>query len=75
MQHFLNFLPAPHGQGSFRPTDSWEKLPASAFALTPGHAPNIVRIAISAPLMQNLERGHLTIRTLLVSSPSDAAME
>jgi DNA-binding transcriptional MocR family regulator len=49
--------------------------PASAFALTPGHAPNAVRIAISAPLMQNLERGLLTIRTLLASSASDAAIE
>jgi DNA-binding transcriptional MocR family regulator len=49
--------------------------PASAFALTPGHAPNAVRIAISAPPMQKLERGLLTIRTLLASSPSDAAME
>ena len=29
MQHFLNFLAEPHGQGSFRPTDGWEALSAA----------------------------------------------
>src|SRR5215510_4637693 len=25
-QHFLNFLPEPHGKGSFWPTDCWKRL-------------------------------------------------
>ena len=49
--------------------------PASAFAVTPGHAPNAVRIAISAPPLEGLEHGLQTIRSLLAASPHDAPME
>jgi DNA-binding transcriptional MocR family regulator len=49
--------------------------PASAFAVTPGHAPNAVRIAISAPPLKDLEHGLRTIRSLAASSPYDAPME
>jgi DNA-binding transcriptional MocR family regulator len=49
--------------------------PASAFAVTPGHAPNAVRIAISAPPLKDLEHGLRTIRSLSDSSPYDAPME
>jgi DNA-binding transcriptional MocR family regulator len=49
--------------------------PASAFAVTPGHAPNAVRIAISAPPLKALEHGLRTIKSLLASSPYDAPME
>jgi DNA-binding transcriptional MocR family regulator len=49
--------------------------PASAFAVTPGHAPNAVRIAISAPPLKDLEHGLRTIRSLLAASPHDASTE
>jgi DNA-binding transcriptional MocR family regulator len=49
--------------------------PASAFAVTPGHAPNAVRIAISAPPLRDLEHGLQTIRSLAASSPHDAPIE
>jgi DNA-binding transcriptional MocR family regulator len=49
--------------------------PASAFAVTPGHAPNAVRIAISAPSLKDLEHGLQTIRSLLAASPYDAPIE
>jgi DNA-binding transcriptional MocR family regulator len=49
--------------------------PASAFAVTPGHAPNAVRVAISAPPLKDLEHGLRTIRSLSASSPYDAPME
>jgi DNA-binding transcriptional MocR family regulator len=49
--------------------------PASAFAVTPGHAPNAVRIAVSAPSPKDLEHGLQTIRSLAASSPYDAPME
>jgi DNA-binding transcriptional MocR family regulator len=49
--------------------------PASAFAITPGQAPNAVRIAISAPPVKELERGLLVLRTLLSARPNDVAME
>jgi DNA-binding transcriptional MocR family regulator len=49
--------------------------PASAFAVTPGHAPNAVRVAISAPPLKDLEHGLGTIRSLLAASPHDAPME
>ncbi len=49
--------------------------PASAFAVTPGHAPNAVRIAISAPPLKDLEHGLRMIRSLAASSPHDAPIE
>jgi hypothetical protein len=32
MQHFLNFLPLPHGQGSFRPTFTFAEPGGGAWA-------------------------------------------
>jgi DNA-binding transcriptional MocR family regulator len=49
--------------------------PASAFAVTPGHAPNAVRIAISAPPLRDLEHGLRTISSLAASSPHDTPIE
>ena len=49
--------------------------PASAFAVIPGQAPNAVRIAISAPPLQELERGLQVLRTLLAAMPNEVAME
>jgi DNA-binding transcriptional MocR family regulator len=49
--------------------------PASAFAVTPGNAPNAVRIAISAPPLKELERGLNVLRELLAAMPNEVAME
>jgi DNA-binding transcriptional MocR family regulator len=49
--------------------------PASAFAVVPGHAPNAARLAISAPPLNELERGLQVIRALLTAAPSDVAIE
>jgi len=49
--------------------------PASAFAVTPGRAPNAVRIAISVPPLPALEQGLRTISSLAAASPHDAPME
>jgi DNA-binding transcriptional MocR family regulator len=49
--------------------------PASAFAVSPGHAPNAVRIAISAPPLEKLKAGLMVIRTLLAPKSGDVAME
>jgi len=49
--------------------------PGSAFAVSPGHAPNAVRIAISAPSLEKLKAGLTVIRTLLAVSSGDVAME
>jgi DNA-binding transcriptional MocR family regulator len=49
--------------------------PASAFAVTRGHAPNAVRIAISAAPLNDLEFGLRAIRSLLDASPHDAPTE
>jgi DNA-binding transcriptional MocR family regulator len=49
--------------------------PASAFAVTPGHVPNAVRIAISKPPLKDLEHGLRTIGSLSASSPYDAPIE
>jgi len=39
--------------------------PSTAFAATPGHAPNAVRLALAAPPMDQLDAGLRTIATLL----------
>jgi DNA-binding transcriptional MocR family regulator len=49
--------------------------PASAFAVTPGRAPNAVRIAITAPPPREMERGLRVLRELLAAMPNEVAME
>ncbi|WP_461600004.1 aminotransferase-like domain-containing protein, partial [Achromobacter marplatensis] len=49
--------------------------PSGAFAVTPGRAPNAVRLALSSPPLQDLERGLQIIRALLATTPSDAPTE
>ncbi len=49
--------------------------PASAFAVSPGYAPNAVRIAVSAPPLEKLKAGLAVIRTLLAPTSGDVAME
>jgi DNA-binding transcriptional MocR family regulator len=49
--------------------------PASAFAVTPGRAPNAVRIAISAPPLKEMARGLKVLRELLAALPNEVAME
>ncbi len=42
---------------------------ASAFAVTPGHAPNAVRLALASPPLQALENALKTLRQLAHSDP------
>jgi DNA-binding transcriptional MocR family regulator len=49
--------------------------PASAFTVSPGHAPNAVRIAISGPPVKDLERGLNITSELLRGAPSDSSIE
>jgi DNA-binding transcriptional MocR family regulator len=49
--------------------------PASAFAVAHGHAPNAVRIAISAAPLKELEQALNVLRELLVAMPNEVAME
>lgn len=44
-------------------------LPASAFASSPGHAPNAIRLALSAPTMPMLATGLNILNSLAASSP------
>ncbi len=46
-------------------------LPAAAFAVLPGHAPNAVRIAVSAPPVTTLEAALDVLATLAGGSPDD----
>jgi len=49
--------------------------PGNAFAVQPGHAPNSVRIAISGPAIEDLERGLNVIQALITSAPYETAIE
>ena len=42
--------------------------PSTAFAVTPGHAPNAVRLALAAPAMDQLDAGLGTLASLLNAS-------
>ena len=45
--------------------------PSTAFAVTPGHAPNAVRLALAAPTMDQLDTGLRTLATLLNAREDD----
>ncbi|MCC8940941.1 PLP-dependent aminotransferase family protein [Bradyrhizobium sp. Arg68] len=45
--------------------------PSTAFAVTPGHAPNAVRLALAAPTMDQLGTGLSTLASLLHASEAD----
>ena len=45
--------------------------PSTTFAVTPGHAPNAVRLALAAPAMEQLEIGLRTLAGMLGASEED----
>jgi DNA-binding transcriptional MocR family regulator len=45
--------------------------PSTAFAVTPGHAPNAVRLALAAPTIDQLEAGLRTLAALLNAREDD----
>jgi len=45
--------------------------PSTAFAVTPGHAPNAVRLALAAPAMDQLDAGLRTLAALLSAGEDD----
>jgi DNA-binding transcriptional MocR family regulator len=45
--------------------------PSTAFAVTPGHAPNAVRLALAAPTMDQLDAGLRTLAALLNAREDD----
>jgi DNA-binding transcriptional MocR family regulator len=45
--------------------------PSTTFAVTPGHAPNAVRLALAAPTMDQLESGLRTLAAMLNASEHD----
>ena len=45
--------------------------PSSAFAATPGHAPNAVRLALAAPSMDQLDSGLTTLASMLKAREDD----
>ncbi|MCP4564239.1 MAG: PLP-dependent aminotransferase family protein [Bosea sp.] len=45
--------------------------PSSTFAVTPGHAPNAVRLALATPSMEQLDLGLSTLATLLNAREDD----
>ena len=45
--------------------------PASAFAVTPGHAPNAVRLALAAPLLDQLDFALRTLADILRTQQDD----
>ena len=45
--------------------------PSTTFAVTPGHAPNAVRLALAAPPMEQLELGLRTLAGLLSATDED----
>lgn len=49
--------------------------PSSAFAVTPGHAPNAVRLALSPPPPAVLREALLTLRRLMDSGPMESEIE
>ena len=48
--------------------------PSSAFAVTPGHAPNAVRLALSPPSHEELRTALLTLSQLRNSGPMDSSL-
>jgi DNA-binding transcriptional MocR family regulator len=45
--------------------------PSTTFAVTPGHAPNAVRLALAAPAMDQLDGGLSTLAAMLNASDHD----
>ena len=45
--------------------------PSTAFAVTPGHAPNAVRLALAAPTMDQLDSGLATLAAMLIAREVD----
>jgi DNA-binding transcriptional MocR family regulator len=45
--------------------------PSTTFAVTPGHAPNAVRLTLAAPTMDQLDVGLRTIAAMLNASEDD----
>jgi DNA-binding transcriptional MocR family regulator len=45
--------------------------PSTAFAATPGHAPNAVRLALAAPAMDQLDSGLTTLASMLKAREDD----
>lgn len=45
--------------------------PSTTFAVTPGHAPNAVRLALAAPTMDQLDTGLRTLAAMLNASEDD----
>jgi DNA-binding transcriptional MocR family regulator len=45
--------------------------PSTTFAVTPGHAPNAVRLALAAPTMDQLEPGLRTLAAMLNAREDD----
>jgi DNA-binding transcriptional MocR family regulator len=45
--------------------------PSTTFAVTPGHAPNAVRLALAAPTMDQLDTGLRTLAAVLNTSEED----
>lgn len=49
--------------------------PAAAFAVSPGHAPNAVRLALSRPPLPVLREALLTLRRLMEAGPLETEVE
>ncbi|WP_341992786.1 PLP-dependent aminotransferase family protein [Azorhizobium sp. AG788] len=49
--------------------------PSSAFSVTPGYAPNAVRLALSPPPLATLRAALLTLRRLMESGPVESEIE
>ena len=45
--------------------------PSTTFAVTPGHAPNAVRLALAAPTMDQLDTGLRTLAAMLNAREDD----
>jgi DNA-binding transcriptional MocR family regulator len=45
--------------------------PSTTFAVTPGHAPNAVRLALAAPTMDQLDTGLRTLAAMLNAREED----
>src|SRR5262249_14756681 len=45
--------------------------PSTTFAVTPGHAPNAVRLALAAPTMDQLDSGLRTLAAMLAAREED----
>jgi DNA-binding transcriptional MocR family regulator len=45
--------------------------PSTTFAITPGHAPNAIRLALAAPPIEQLEAGLRTLAGMLNAKEED----